>query len=408
MNDQSGMGDLAAKGGQGLFATGHDGGIYAYSGQFTDQDFNALLIWASERKASDVRFQTDRQVMAEIGAQLVPVTKYPLNQAEVENIVRYVYGENGPGQIKSGYDLDPAHEVRIKHYGLRRFRVNATGIRIPGGDGIDITCRTLPTIPPPLSALEVEAEIVRNIRPRDGLVLVTGPTGSGKSTLLSSMIRHVVEKPDANEVVLEFSSPIEYVYDEVEMPSSMVAQTEVGRHLRPRDGDRNDHGALFANASRNALRRKPTVAVIGEARDKATIAGTVQLAMTGHVCYSTMHVIGVAETLRRAVQPFDGPEQAAMAVDIMQSLRLVVTQLLYPRASGGKVALREYMVFDAGTRAQFLRADPGTWPDLARRTMLGRKAVCKTMADSAYEAYDTGTLSKDWYKTIVSAQRDSA
>src|SRR3546814_8275603 len=75
------------------------------------------------------------------------------------------------------------------------------------------------------------------------------------------------------------------------MPSSIVFQTEVGRHLRPKDA--HDEGSLFAYAVRNALRRKPTIILIGEARDRATIQASVEAALTGHLLFTTMHTIGV-------------------------------------------------------------------------------------------------------------------
>lgn len=391
------------------FATRHDGSLYEYDGSLQPHDFDQLLLWAGERKASDVRITTDREVMAEIGADIVPVTRRLISQAEIENLVRYIYGEHGPGQIKSGYDLDPAHEVRMGRSGIRRYRINVTAIRIPGGDGMQITCRTLPTSPPDIKVLGIEDEILANLRPREGLVLVTGPTGSGKSTLLASMIRRIVEAPDANETVLEFSSPIEYVYDEVDMPSASVAQTEVGRHLRPRDeADRRNETSLFAYATRNALRRKPTIVLVGEARDRPTIQGVVELALTGHLVYSTMHVIGVAEALRRAIQPFPGDEREAMAVDIMQSLRMVVTQLLFPRVGGGRVACREYAIFDSQVRGKFLNKPVDQWPAFARRLMEERSIPSRRMSESAWDLYRKGLLSAVDYKKIVSAQRDSA
>ena len=391
------------------FATKHDGSIFRFDGTFLPKMFDDILLWAGDRKASDVRLTTDREVMAEIGADIVPITQRPLTHAEIENIVRYVYGEHGPGQINSGYDLDPSHEVRMGKLGIRRYRINMTGIRVPGGDGIQITARTLPTIPPPITALDIEEKIISNTRPRDGMILVTGPTGSGKSTLLASIIRNLVEKRDANETILEFSSPIEYVYDEVDMPSSSIAQTEVGRHLRPRDdADRRNESSLFAYATRNALRRKPTIVLIGEARDKATIQGVVELALTGHLVYSTMHVIGVAETLRRAVQPFPGDERQAMAYDIMQSMRMIVTQLLFPRKGGGRVACREYAIFDAQSRNMFLNRPVDDWPAFARKMMAEKRLVSKQMSESAWDLYQNGLLTEEDYKKIVAAQRDSA
>jgi defect-in-organelle-trafficking protein DotB len=188
-----------------------------------------------------------------------------------------------------------------------------------------------------------------------------------------------------------------------------VAQTEAGRHLRPpEDAERRNDMSIFAYCTRNALRRKPTIVIIGESRDKATIQGTVELALTGHLVYSTMHVIGVAETLRRAIQPFPGDERQAMAIDIMQSMRMIVTQLLFPRKGGGRLACREYAIFDAGTRAHFLNRPVDDWPAIARRLMQEHKMVSKTMSDSAWDAFEAGAMSEETYKKIVSSQRDSA
>lgn len=391
-----------------VFSRRHDGSTFDYDGSLSNPDFDEMLKWAAERKASDVTIQTDEKVKAEIGGEIVPITRRPLTTPEVENIVRYVYGDHGPGRLIAGYDLDPSHEVRMQRE-LRRYRVNCTSVRVPGGNGIQITIRTLPTAPIRLSELGIEQEILDNICPNQGMVLVTGPTGSGKSTLLASIIREIVERPDANKKVLEYSTPIEYVYDGVQMPSSSVAQTEVGRQLRPVDGDGKDtNESLYAYAVRNALRRKPHVIVIGEARDKATIQAAVEAALTGHLLYSTLHVIGVAETLRRAVQPFPGDERSAMAVDIMQSMRMIVTQLLFPRKGGGRVACREFMIFDDRTRARFLNKDVDEWPSFARKLMAERSVVSRRMSESAWRLFKGGEITSDVYKQIVAAERDKA
>lgn len=391
-----------------VFSRRHDGSTFDFDGSITPDEFDNLLKWAAERKASDVTIQTDEKVKAEIGGDIVPITRRPLTTPEVEAVVRYVYGEHGPGRLIAGYDLDPSHEVRMGRHGLRRYRVNCTSVRVPGGNGIQITIRTLPTAPIKLAELGVEQDIYDNICPGQGMILVTGPTGSGKSTLLSSIIREIVERPDANKKVLEYSTPIEYVYDGVSMPSSSVAQTEVGRQLRPSDGEQDTNESLYAYAVRNALRRKPHIIVIGEARDRATIQAAVEAALTGHLLYSTLHVIGVAETLRRAVQPFPGDERAAMGVDIMQSMRMIVTQLLFPRKGGGRVACREYMIFDDRTRARFLNRDVNEWPSFARKLMAERSVVSRRMSESAWLLFKDGKITKEVYKSIVASERDKA
>jgi len=387
----------------GLFAGRHDGSAFDCGSMFGPDEFDGMLQWATEHKASDVSLQPDIPAMADIGGALVPITTRPLTSAEIEGIVRYVYGENGPAEIAGGYDLDPAHEIRIKG-DLKRYRVNVTGGRMIGGKGMQMTIRSLPGAPIPIEKLGVEPEIIANCRPEQGMILVTGPTGSGKSTLLSSVIRMLVEKPDGNEKVLEYSAPIEYVFDGVEMPSSVVFQTHAGRDLRPRGSDHEEQ-AIFAYCVRNALRRKPTIIVIGEARDRATIQAAVEASLTGHLLFSTMHTIGVGETLRRAVMPFPDDTRRAMGIDIMESLRMIVTQLLIPRVGGGKVACREFMVFGQEIREAFLREEVDEWPRLARQFLVQEQAIGRTMAASALELLSRGEIEVPTYERIAARGR---
>lgn len=386
-----------------IFAEGYDGELFGDWGLHLNRDnFDDLLLFCADRKASDITIQPDMVVKAEIGGKIVPVTSKIISSAEVDDLVRYVYQEDGPAQLASGYDLDPAHEVRINGLGQRRYRVNITNGRMIGGKGPQLTIRTLPSQPIEISKLNIEQAILDNWRPEQGLVFVTGPTGSGKSTLLSSGVRMIVEPQDANEKILEYSNPIEYVYDNIDMPSSIIHQVHAGKDLRPRQGD-GDEGSIFAYCVRNALRRKPTIIIIGEARDKATIEASVEAGLTGHLVYTTMHTIGVAETLRRAIIPFPESSRRAMGVDIMESLRMIVTQLLLPKKGGGKIGCREFMVFGPKVRDRFLNEkDVDSWPRLARRLLAEQAAIGQTMQEAALKLLYDGLIDKETYKRVAS------
>lgn len=387
---------------ENLFATSYDGGVFGdWHLHLNRNNLDDLLNFAAERKASDITIQPDTEVKAEIGGRIVNLTLKKISSAEVDDLVRYVYGEDGPAQLLTGYDLDPAHEVRIPGIGQRRYRVNITNGRMIGGQGAQLTIRTLPSQPIEISKLNIEQAILDNWRPEQGLIFVTGPTGSGKSTLLSSGIRMLIEREDANEKVLEYSRPIEYVYDGINMPSSSVHQVNAGKDLRPRDSEA-DEGSVFAYCVRNALRRKPTIILIGEARDKATIEASVEAGLTGHLVYTTMHTIGVAETLRRAIIPFPEASRRAMAVDIMESLRMCVTQLLVPKIGGGKVGIREFMVFGPKVRDRFLNEkDVDSWPRLARRLLSEQAAVGQTMQQAALKLLYAEQISKETYMRVA-------
>lgn len=382
------------------FSSGHDGTVFEYDGRLGDDEFDELLLWCGEKGASDVTFQPNSPVIAEIGGENVQATQKKLKSTEIDEIIRYIYGENGPAEIKSGNDLDPSHEIKLQGQGKKRFRVNITNGRTNGMEGAQITIRTLPEEPIPIERLGIEDEIKENFRPADGMVLVTGPTGSGKSTLLSSGIRMIIENPENHEKILEYSKPVEYVYDKVDTPNSIVFQTDVGRQLRPRGSDGHNEESEFAYCVRNALRRKPTIIMIGESRDKATIQASVEAALTGHVLYSTMHTIGVPETLRRAVMPFPGDERRSMGIDIMETLRMVVTQILVPKVGGGKVGCREYMIFDDKTRSRLLDEEIDNWPQVTRRLLKEGNCIGQSMATSAQKLLEQGLISDTTFRHI--------
>lgn len=384
-----------------LFSDGHDGEFFEYDARMGHDEFDDLLVWAGKRKASDIKFQQGQPVWGKIAGSWERLTRRTMSNGECEEIVRAIYGDNGPGEVQAGHDLDPSYEFKNPDgIGKKMFRVNITGIRVPGATSYQITVRTLPSEPIPIEKLGIEPEIIENLRPPQGMNLITGPTGSGKSTLLSSMIRYLCEKPDASESVIEYSRPIEYIYDNLNFPKSFVCQSEVGRHLRPRDG--GGEGSDWAYAVRNALRRAPDIILIGEARDKPTIQGCIEGSMTGHLLMSTMHSIGVPETIRRALMPFPGNERQAMAIDLLECLNLVVTQLLLPKVGGGVVGCREYMLFDTKVRAALMSINSEEWPDRLREMLKERQVTGSSMAQSAHRLLEKGEISGETYEWIAS------
>lgn len=55
------------------------------------------------------------------------------------------------------------------------------------------------------------------------------------------------------------------------------------------DASAFEQSDAFAYAMRNALRRDPTIVMIGEATDPATMDEVTEAARTGHLVSSTMH-----------------------------------------------------------------------------------------------------------------------
>lgn len=302
--------------------------------RFLPKDLDPLLLWCVSNGGSDTTLQSGEQVIVEIYGKMKRVTNRRLTSSELLDIVASMYGsESAKSKLAGDQDLDFPYEIRPDRDTRVRFRVNVTSISVEGNTGVQITARTIPSIPPKLSSLNIEKEIIDNMAPKQGLVVITGGTGSGKSTLLASMIRELAEEPEGNRKIVTYESPIEFVYDEVVKPTTSLAQTEIYKSL-----------PSFAAGTRNALRRKPNIILVGEARDAETIGETVTASMTGHLVYTTVHSNGFADTIRRMVNVFND-DKASRAVDIISSLKMIVSQRLVPSADGKRIALREYVVF---------------------------------------------------------------
>ncbi len=346
-----------------------------------------MLLHCTHLDTSDVTIQSGECVYAEIHGRLYPVTGRKLNTSEVGDMLNAIYGPNATTQISSGKDVDTHYEIRPNRTERYRFRVNGTGCQIQGHDGIQITIRTIPTDPPPLAQMKLHGDLLDNLAPQQGTVVVTGATGSGKSTLLASIIRELAEDPDSHRKILTYESPIEFVYDNVVSPTSIISQSEIPRHL-----------PSFAAGVRNALRRKPRLILVGEARDPETIAAVIDAALTGHPVYTTLHSNGVADCVRRMVSTFPAEERHGRALDILETLRMVVWQKLVPTVDQKRVALREFLVFDEYVRDTLVDTPVEA---LAAKTRELLKTRGQPMIVDAKKKFDEGIISEREYNLLA-------
>jgi len=365
--------------------------------RFSDASLSALLVFCVKHESSDITFQTSQPVFAEIYGRLHKVTKRKLTNAEVGDLLNLIYGPNGTAQLLSGLDVDTHYEVRPSRQERYRFRINGTACMVEGQEGIQITARSIPTEPPDLEEMDLPQNIVDAIAPFQGCVYITGATGSGKSTLLASIIKDLAKQEDGHRKILTYESPIEFVYDGIDMPNSIVSQSEIPRHLPD-----------FAKGVRNALRRKPRLILVGEARDTDTISAVLEAALTGHPVYTTLHTNGVAETLRRLVTSFPSEERSGRTIDILETIRLIIWQKLVPTVDGKRIALREYLIFNDTLRDKLLDTDPEKVIATTRKFL---KQYGQPMLVDARRKFDDGIISEREYKVLAasakSADRDA-
>lgn len=362
--------------------------------RFNPQDIESLLGYCSKIGASDITLQTNEPVFVEVYGRLYKITHHKLSNAEVGDLLNAIYGPNGTAQILSGQDVDTHYEFRPTRLERYRYRVNATGCQVGGHHAIQLTIRTIPSDPPALSEMNLPPDILSAIAPQEGVVYVTGATGSGKTTLLASIIGEIAKDPESHRKILTYEAPIEFVYDSIEKPTAVVSQSEVPRHI-----------PSFAAGVRNALRRKPRLILVGESRDQETISAVIEAALTGHPVYTTLHSTGVAETIRRLVGAFPREERQGRAIDIIETLRLIIWQKLVPTVDGKRVALREYLIFTEEVRDILLDSDMDQVTAITRRLVQEKG---QPMILDAEKKYTDGMISEREFKILAAGTRHSS
>jgi type II secretory ATPase GspE/PulE/Tfp pilus assembly ATPase PilB-like protein len=140
-----------------------------------------------------------------------------------------------------------------------------------------------------------------------GLILASGPTGSGKTTLLNAILS---ELNDGTRSIFTIENPVEYTL----RGDGPITQIAV------------EGNVTFADGLRAALRSDPDVILVGEIRDKETMAIALQAAQTGHLVLSTIHANGACETITRVLDLCE--DKVRDAVTVADTLKFVMAQRL--------------------------------------------------------------------------------
>lgn len=141
------------------------------------------------------------------------------------------------------------------------------------------------------------------IKKPHGVIFVTGPTGSGKTTTLYSCLSRI---NTVDKKILTIEDPVEY---------QLRGITQI--QINPRIG------LSFAAGLRSMLRHDPDIMMVGEVRDFETAEITIQVALTGHLVFSTLHTNDAASGVTRLLDMGIEPYLVASSVECFVAQRLV-------------------------------------------------------------------------------------
>jgi twitching motility protein PilT len=213
-------------------------------------------------------------------------------------------------------------------------------------------------------------------------VLVCGPTGCGKSTTLAALIDMLDQKRSAHVITLE--DPIEYRFHP---RRCLIHQRELGTHI-----------PTFAAGLKAALREAPDVILLGELRDRETIAAALTAAETGHLVLATMHASSAAGAIDRVIDVFPDTQQRQIRWQLASVLRTVVTQFLLPRRDGGRAPAIELVPVTPAVANIMRKGDLHTLPTAINT---GRDAGMIPLEKSLARLIDSGVVSPQVVKKIA-------
>jgi len=265
-----------------------------------------------EKNASDMFFAVNSPVHIKINGNLIPINQHRL---EPENIHSLLSEIASPGQMA---ELERENELNmgVSVPNLGRFRLSAFRQR----GSISAVFRFVPASIPPLGELGLPSVLSELIMEKRGLLLVVGATGSGKSTTIASMLDHRNEQRTGHILTLE--DPIEYLFKN---KKSIVNQREIG-----------SDATSFYTALKNSMRQAPDCILIGEIRDRETMAAALAYAQSGHLVLATLHANNSYNALNRIISFYPIENRPALLQDLASSVKAIVSQRLVKSAAGGQ------------------------------------------------------------------------
>lgn len=285
-----------------------------------ESELDDLIMTLVKETGSDLHLTVGSFPTVRINRDLIPLTrKKELTAEDTLGFLRQMVSEQILKNFVVTQELDFSYDHR-KEY---RIRGNASFQR----GFISISIRLVPKVKS-VSELNLPDQIIQISRERQGFFLVVGPVGQGKSTTLAAMVALINSESKRHIVTIE--DPIEFSF---EQDKSLIEQREVGVDTKS-----------FYDALTHVFRQDADVIMIGEMRDKETIATAVTAAETGHLVLSTLHTNSAAQTIDRIIDSFPGDQHDQIRLQLAASLIGILSQRLVPRISGGLVPAVELLI----------------------------------------------------------------
>jgi len=274
----------------------------------------------ADKKASDIFMSVSSPINIKINGTAIPINQQVMDAKTIKELLYEVLNEKQIKEYEETLELNTAFSIE----GVGNFRISA--FRQKGTPAVVV--RYIPGSIPSFDSLGLPSVLKEVIMEKRGLILMVGATGSGKSTSLSAMLDYRNEQKSGHILTLE--DPVEFIFQN---KKSIVNQREVGT-------DTLD----FRTALKNALRQAPDCILIGEIRDKDTMAAAIAYAQSGHLALATLHANNAYHSMNRIISFYPLENRPALLQDLAATLKSVISQRLIKTLKGGRAAAVEVML----------------------------------------------------------------
>ena len=274
----------------------------------------------AEKKASDIFLSVGSPINIKINGVAMPINQAIMTADTVKQLLYEVLTERQIKEYEEEMELNTALPVE----GVGSFRISA--MRQKGSPAVVV--RYIPGSIPAIDTLGIPEVLKEVIMQKRGLILMVGATGSGKSTSLAAMLDYRNSLKSGHILTLE--DPVEFIFTN---RKSIVNQREVGTDTK-----------TFEIALKNALRQAPDCILIGEIRDKETMAAALAYSQSGHLCLATLHANNSYHAMNRIINFYPLENRPALLLDLSAALSAVISQRLVRTKTGARMAAVEVLL----------------------------------------------------------------
>src|SRR5438477_9807816 len=322
----------------------------------------------ADKKASDIFLSVGAPINIKINGVAVPVNQTIMTSDMVRQLLYEMLTERQAREYEEEMELNTAVALE----GIGAFRISA--FRQKGSPAV--VMRYIPGSIPPLDSLGLPEVLKEVIMQKRGLILMVGATGAGKSTSLAAMLDFRNERRSGHILTLE--DPVEYIFVN---KKSIVNQREVGTDTK-----------AFEIALRNALRQAPDVILIGEIRDKATMAMGLAYAQSGHLAVATLHANNSYHAMNRIINFYPLENRASLLLDLAAALQAVVSQRLVRTKSGARIAAVEVLLNTRHIGELIEKGDIGEIKEALEKSM---SPGSQTFEQALFKLFMEGTITQE-------------